>query len=98
MNRLNKLQPIIIDVRDRDGYQEDKPRKVDLGVSCLLLGENFNPGISSTTASRLRVTHTATSVSLREKKKNEKMQKNCKKIIAKIIAKKKRVNIRAHNL
>ena len=80
MNRLNKLQPIIIDVRDRDGYQEDKPRKVDLGVSCLLLGENFNPGISSTTASRLRVTHTATSVSLREKKKNEKMQKNnCKK-------------------
>ena len=85
-------------MRDRDGYQEDKPRKVDLGVSCLLLGENFNPGISSTTASRLRVTHTATSVSLREKKKNEKMQKNCKKIIAKKIAKKKRVNIRAHNL
>ena len=71
-------------MRDRDGYQEDKPRKVDLGVSCLLLGENFNPGISSTTASRLRVTHTATSVSLREKKKNEKMKKNCKKIIEKM--------------
>ena len=79
MNRLNKLQPRIIEVRDRDGYQEDKPRKVDLGVSCLLLGENFNPGISSTTASRLRVTHTATSVSLREKKKNEKMQKKIAK-------------------